>query len=85
MTAARQDAPATLPPDYAHLLCAARRMFEPDELERLIPRARGGPLGRPQRVFDEQRARELLAENSIRATARLMGVSAKLLRQRVQP
>ena len=43
MTAARQDAPATVPPDYAHLLCAARRMFEPDELERLIPRARGGP------------------------------------------
>jgi geranylgeranyl pyrophosphate synthase len=43
MTAARQDAPSTEPPDYAHLLCAARQMFEPDELERLIPRARGGP------------------------------------------
>jgi geranylgeranyl pyrophosphate synthase len=43
MTAARQDAPATEPPRYAHLLREARQMFEPDELERLIPRARGGP------------------------------------------
>jgi geranylgeranyl pyrophosphate synthase len=43
MTAARQDAPSTEPPRYAHLLRAARQMFEPDELERLIPRARGGP------------------------------------------
>ena len=43
MTAARQDAPSAEPPNYAHLLRVARRMFEPDELERLVPRARGGP------------------------------------------
>ncbi len=43
MTAARQDAPSTEPPRYAHLLRMARQMFEPDELERLIPRVRGGP------------------------------------------
>jgi geranylgeranyl pyrophosphate synthase len=42
MTAVRQDAPATNY-TYAHLLRAARRMFQPDELERLVPRARGGP------------------------------------------
>jgi geranylgeranyl pyrophosphate synthase len=42
MSDARQDAPTTLP-TYVHLLRAARRMFQPDELERLIPRARGGP------------------------------------------
>jgi geranylgeranyl pyrophosphate synthase len=43
MTTARQDAPSTEPQNYAHLLRTARRMFEPDELERLVPRARGGP------------------------------------------
>lgn len=43
MTAARQDAPSTEPLDYAPLLNVARQMFEPDELERLIPRMRGGP------------------------------------------
>jgi geranylgeranyl pyrophosphate synthase len=43
MAAARQDAPVTDPPRYAHLLRMARQMFDPDELERLIPRARGGP------------------------------------------
>ncbi len=43
MISARQDAPSTEPPRYAHLLRMARQMFEPDELERLIPRARGGP------------------------------------------
>lgn len=43
MSDARQDAPSTTPPTYVHLLRAARRMFQPDELERLIPRARGGP------------------------------------------
>jgi geranylgeranyl pyrophosphate synthase len=43
MTSARQDAPSTEPSQYVHLLRAARQMFEPDELERLIPRARGGP------------------------------------------
>jgi geranylgeranyl pyrophosphate synthase len=43
MTAVREDAPSTSPPTYAHLLSAARRLFQPDELERLIPRLRGGP------------------------------------------
>src|SRR3954463_13686381 len=43
MTSARQDATSTEPHQYAHLLYAARQMFEADELERLIPRARGGP------------------------------------------
>jgi geranylgeranyl diphosphate synthase type II len=43
MTSARQTAPSTEPHDYEHLLQAARQMFEADELERLIPRARGGP------------------------------------------
>jgi geranylgeranyl pyrophosphate synthase len=43
MTAARQDAPSTKTPAYAHLMRAAQRIFEPDELERLVPRARGGP------------------------------------------
>jgi geranylgeranyl pyrophosphate synthase len=42
MTAVRQDAPSTTP-TYLHLLRAARRMFQPDELERLVPRLRGGP------------------------------------------
>jgi geranylgeranyl diphosphate synthase, type II len=42
MTAVRDDAPTT-PPTYAYLQSAARRLFEPDELERLIPRLRGGP------------------------------------------
>lgn len=43
MSDARQDVPSTTPPTYVHLLRAARRMFQPDELERLVPRARGGP------------------------------------------
>jgi geranylgeranyl pyrophosphate synthase len=43
MKAARQDAPSNESPRYAHLLRAARQMFEPDELERIVPRARGGP------------------------------------------
>jgi geranylgeranyl diphosphate synthase, type II len=42
MTAVRQDAPATTL-TYQHLLQASQRMFEPDELERLAPRTRGGP------------------------------------------
>jgi geranylgeranyl diphosphate synthase, type II len=42
MTVVREDAPVA-PPDFEHLLHFARRMFEPDELERLIPRTRGGP------------------------------------------
>jgi geranylgeranyl pyrophosphate synthase len=43
MSDAPQDAPLTAPPTYAHLLRAARRIFQPDELERLVPRTRGGP------------------------------------------
>jgi len=42
MTVVRQDAPGTTL-TYEHLLRASRRMFQPEELERLIPRARGGP------------------------------------------
>jgi geranylgeranyl pyrophosphate synthase len=43
MTAVRQEAPSRIPPTYAYLLRAARRLFQPDELERLVPRLRGGP------------------------------------------
>jgi geranylgeranyl pyrophosphate synthase len=43
MTAVREDALSMTPPTYAHLQSAARRLFEPNELERLIPRLRGGP------------------------------------------
>jgi len=43
MNDVRQDAPRPTLPTYVHLLRAARRMFQPDELERLVPRARGGP------------------------------------------
>lgn len=43
MSAVRQDAPSTTPRTYQHLLRAARRLFHPDELERLVPRTRGGP------------------------------------------
>ena len=43
MSDARQDAPSTTPPTYVHLACAATQMFDPDELERLVPRTRGGP------------------------------------------
>ena len=43
MSDARQDAPRATTPNYSHLLRAARRMFQPDELERLVPRTRGGP------------------------------------------
>jgi geranylgeranyl diphosphate synthase, type II len=42
MTAVRQDAPATTY-TYTHLLRAARRMFQPEELDRLVPRTRKGP------------------------------------------
>jgi geranylgeranyl pyrophosphate synthase len=43
MSDARQDAPRATSPTYVHLAHAATRMFHPDELERLVPRARGGP------------------------------------------
>ncbi len=39
----RQDATSALPRTYLHLQNAARGMFEPLELERLVPRLRGGP------------------------------------------
>jgi geranylgeranyl pyrophosphate synthase len=38
----RQDAPSTML-TYEHLLRATRKMFLPDEMERLAPRLRGGP------------------------------------------
>src|SRR3982750_1734860 len=43
MSDARQDAPRATLPTYVHLARAAARMFHPDELERLVPRSRGGP------------------------------------------
>src|SRR3954447_21618325 len=43
MSDARQDAQSATPPTYVHLARAATRMFHPDELERLVPRTRGGP------------------------------------------
>ena len=43
MTVVREDALCRTPPPYEKLLRAARQMFEPDELERLVPRLRGGP------------------------------------------
>ncbi len=43
MTAARQEAPKAAPRTNLYLLRAAHQMFEPDELERLVPRTRGGP------------------------------------------
>ncbi|MEX2309215.1 MAG: polyprenyl synthetase family protein [Pirellulales bacterium] len=67
MTAVRQDAPSrTPPPTYAHLLRAARRMFQPDELERLVPRFRGGPRlaevnGQGAAVLDPLAATEAIA------------------------
>lgn len=41
MTAATKGAPAITSPTYVYLLRAARRLFQPDELERLVPRSRG--------------------------------------------
>jgi geranylgeranyl pyrophosphate synthase len=43
MSFVREDAPCRTSPGYEALLRAARHMFEPDELERLVPRLRGGP------------------------------------------
>src|SRR5687768_2958272 len=66
MTAVREDAPSTTPPTYAHLQSAARRLFEPDELERLVPRLRGGPRlaevnGRGAGALDPIAATEAIA------------------------
>src|SRR5262245_39623506 len=43
MSAVRQEAPTTTPHTYQHLQRASRRLFHPDELERRVPRTRGGP------------------------------------------
>ena len=43
MKVVRHDAPSSVPTTYAHLLRAARRLFQPNDLEQLIPRLRGGP------------------------------------------
>ncbi len=66
MTPVRQDAPSTTSPTYVHLLRAARRMFQPDELERLVPRSRGGPRlaevnGRGTAFLDPIAATEAIA------------------------
>ena len=39
----RQSTTSSHSPTYLHLLRASRQLFEPTELERLAPRARGGP------------------------------------------
>jgi len=39
----RQDAPSKHSPTFLHLLRAAKQLFEPAQLQRLIPRRRGGP------------------------------------------
>ncbi|MCE9607785.1 MAG: polyprenyl synthetase family protein [Planctomycetia bacterium] len=39
----RETAPATATKSYVHLMRAAAGMFDPTELERLVPRLRGGP------------------------------------------
>lgn len=43
MVALQADAPVQQTRTYVHLLRTASRMFEADELDRLVPRARGGP------------------------------------------
>jgi geranylgeranyl diphosphate synthase, type II len=43
MTVVRQERLAKASSTYMHLLRAARCLFQPDELERLVPRLRGGP------------------------------------------
>ncbi len=39
----QQKAPVETTRSYLHLMRGAAQMFEPDELERLVPRMRGGP------------------------------------------
>ncbi len=39
----RQQEPVAQTSSYVHLMRAAAKMFEPDELERIAPRRRGGP------------------------------------------
>jgi geranylgeranyl pyrophosphate synthase len=43
MVALQAEAPAQQTRTYVHLLRTASRMFDADELDRLVPRARGGP------------------------------------------
>ncbi len=43
MVRLQQAAPAQQTRSYMHLMRAASQMFEPDEMERLVPRLRGGP------------------------------------------
>ncbi len=43
MIRARQEKPPTRSTTYLHLLRAAKQLFEPEQLERLAPRKRGGP------------------------------------------
>ena len=43
MIIARRGRPAQKTRTYVHLMRAATNMFDPDELDRLVPRARGGP------------------------------------------
>src|SRR6476661_8398276 len=62
MSDSRQEATTT----YVHLLRAARRLFNPDELEQLIPRSRGGPRlaevnGAGASVLDPLAATEAIA------------------------
>jgi geranylgeranyl pyrophosphate synthase len=65
MTAVREDAPCRTP-RYEQVLRAARQLFDPDELERLVPRLRGGPRlaevnGRGPAVLDPIAATEAIA------------------------
>src|SRR5262245_29587902 len=52
-----------------------------------ISRARkqGKPLGRPKRIFDQDKARTLLQTMSIRQVAREMGVSRGVIRRVLSP
>lgn len=64
----RQDATSALPRTYLHLQNTARGMFEPIELERLVPRMRGGPRladvnGRGAGALDPIAATEAIAYN----------------------
>jgi len=43
MITAHQEGASTRSTTYLHLLRAAKQLFEPDQLERLAPRQRGGP------------------------------------------
>jgi geranylgeranyl diphosphate synthase, type II len=62
----RQDAASAFPQAYLRLQQTARGMFEPGELERLVPRTRGGPRlaevnGRGAGALDPLAATEAIA------------------------